>query len=200
MSTRRESRQEAYDVIVVGSGMGGLAAAALLAKAGQKTLVIARHNRPGVIRARISAEEVPVRRGRPSDRRLRTDGESAGRPHRPASPGPRRSRSLYLPEGGSLLHRGFPGFRLAAPLGVEDFLAAHVDHFPWEAQQLRTVLELCALLNREVREFPSALSLWDVVRMPKRFPRLLRCHNATLGTVMDAHLRDPRLKVLFAAL
>ena len=28
MSIRRESRQEAYDVIVIGSGLGGLSAAA----------------------------------------------------------------------------------------------------------------------------------------------------------------------------
>lgn len=47
MSIRRESRQEAYDVIVIGSGLGGLPAAALLAKAGKKTLVLERHDRPG---------------------------------------------------------------------------------------------------------------------------------------------------------
>ena len=40
MSIRRESRHEAYDVIVIGSDMGGLSAAALLAKAGKKTLVV----------------------------------------------------------------------------------------------------------------------------------------------------------------
>ena len=47
MSIRKESRHEAYDVIVIGSGLGGLSAAALLAKAGKKTLVIERHDRPG---------------------------------------------------------------------------------------------------------------------------------------------------------
>src|SRR5829696_168463 len=47
MAVRRESKDETYDVIVIGSGMAGLAAAGLLAKAGKKVLVIERHDRPG---------------------------------------------------------------------------------------------------------------------------------------------------------
>jgi phytoene dehydrogenase-like protein len=47
MSIRRESQAERYDIIVVGSGMGGLTAAALLAKAGKAVLVVERHDRPG---------------------------------------------------------------------------------------------------------------------------------------------------------
>src|SRR6266545_426105 len=155
---------------------------------------------PGRVRARFSAEEVHVRRGRPSDRRLRGDGESPGRAHRrPAPPVGVRDRCTFL-KVDPFYTAVFPGFRLAAPLGVEDFLAAHARHFPREASGLRRILDLCAALNREVREFPSELSLWDVVRMPRRFPRLLRYHKATLGSVLDAHLDDPRLKALFAAL
>jgi len=39
--------QETYDTIIIGSGMGGLATAAILAKEGQKVLVLERHYEPG---------------------------------------------------------------------------------------------------------------------------------------------------------
>jgi len=42
-----ESNRDRYDVVVVGSGMGGLTAAALLARAGRSVLVVERHDRPG---------------------------------------------------------------------------------------------------------------------------------------------------------
>src|SRR5262249_59475028 len=47
MSVHRESRHESYDAVVVGGGMGGLTAAALLAKEGLRVLVVERHDRPG---------------------------------------------------------------------------------------------------------------------------------------------------------
>ena len=47
MRFRDESRRDAYDAIVVGSGIGGLTTAALLARAGRSVLVVERHDRVG---------------------------------------------------------------------------------------------------------------------------------------------------------
>lgn len=44
---KKPSLQETYDTIVIGSGMGGLATAAILAKEGQKVLVLERHYTAG---------------------------------------------------------------------------------------------------------------------------------------------------------
>jgi phytoene dehydrogenase-like protein len=47
MNPRRESREEPYDIIVIGSGPGGLSAPALPARAGRKVLVVKRHRAGG---------------------------------------------------------------------------------------------------------------------------------------------------------
>lgn len=39
--------EDTYDAIVVGAGMGGLSAAAFLARQGKKILVLEKHDKPG---------------------------------------------------------------------------------------------------------------------------------------------------------
>lgn len=180
--------------------MGGLSAAALLAKSGRRTLVIERHDRPGgyahafqrkkytfdaAVHMIGGCESMEIARAGIIDGLLRLLGV--------------RDRCTFV-RVDPFYSAIFPGFRLIAPLGVEEYRGAHLRHFPSEGPGFGRVLRLCADINREVREFPSELSLWDVVRLPRRFPQLLRYHKATLGDVMDEHVVDSRLKASFAAL
>lgn len=200
MSIRKESGHEAYDVIVIGSGMGGLTAAALLSKAGKRVLVIERHDRPGgyahafkrgkyVLDAAVhligGCERTESEAGGLIDRLLRLLGV--------------RDRCNFL-RVTPFYTAIFPGFRLDAPLGTEEYIRTHLQHFPGEEKGFRQLIQLCAQLNREVRQFPKELSFLDVIRMAKRFPLLLKFHKATLAQVMEQHLRSPQLKAAFTSL
>ncbi len=47
-----------YDVLIVGAGVGGLAAGALLADAGRSVLVLEQHNQPGGCAATLSTAAI----------------------------------------------------------------------------------------------------------------------------------------------
>jgi phytoene desaturase len=200
VSILKESREETYDAIVVGAGLGGLSAAALLARSGKKVLVIERHDRPGGYahsfqRKRYIFDAAVHLTGGCEPVGFATSGLIDGLLRLLDV----RDRCTFL-RVDPFYTAVFPGLRLDAPLGIESFIEAHARLFPSEERGFRRLLQLCSELNREVRGFPTELSLWDVLRVPKRFPLVFKYHAKTVGQAMDEHLRDPRLKATFTAL
>ena len=180
--------------------MGGLSAAACLAKAGKKVLVIERHNVAGgyahgfkrgkdffdsAAHATSTCEPVPF--GDPSiiDWLLRALGV--------------RDRCTFLPLD-PFYRTCFPGFRMDAPAGIDAFVEAHAEHFPEERQGLRHILRLFTRINREYKSLPSDISSYEALHSPEKFPILNQYKDATLAQVMDEFLKDPRLKAVFSTL
>lgn len=200
MLFHREARRDRYDVIVVGSGIGGLTAAALLAKQGRSVLVVERHDRPGGYAH--------------SFRRRRWSFDSAV--HLVGGAGTTASGRHGLLDRvlGALDVRAtcdfvrvdpfytatYPGLRAVVHAGPEEFVAAHAKLFPSEARGVEQLLRLCWETRREAERAPDPHLVGDLGRMRKLFPHLVKLHRATLGEVMDAHLEDPRLRALFGTL
>lgn len=195
-----ESRRDAYDVIVIGAGMGGLSAAALLARAGRSVLLVERHDRVG-------GYAHAFRRGRYLfDSAVHMVGgcepvafEGGGLLHRLLSALGVRER-LDFERIDPLYAAAYPGRMLRVPCDLEEFVRVAADGRVAEAKGLRQVLNECLNIRQETRRAAELATPLDVVRCPDRFPTLLRYRRATLSQVLDEHLDRAETKALAASL
>ena len=198
MGVRTDASQDRYDVIVIGGGIGGLAAAATLAETGRKVLLVERHDRAGGY-------------GHAFKRRKYTF-DSAVHMITGAEPGPLGGAALVdgllsllkvrdrceFRKVDPLYGVAFPGFRLEVPSGP-GWLDAHAERFPHERHGLRRLQRLTRLLAREVLTIPAEMSTDDLDARDDL--ALLREHRtSTVGEVFDRYLDDPHLKAVLSAL
>jgi phytoene desaturase len=190
---RTEPSDSDYDVVVIGSGLGGVCAAALLAKGGKQVLLVERGEGPGGYAhafTRGSYTFDPAVHLMPEAELVENLFDYLG------------LRGAYTLIALDHFYTAiFPeGFRIEAPFGHKEFVESHVEHFPHEEQGIREFLDLRAELFRQVYEMPTELSLKELDAAMQKFPLVFEYRMATTQEVLDQFITDPRVKGALGAI
>jgi len=187
-----EPRDDRYDVVVVGSGLGGVSAAALLAKHGYKTLVLEQGDGPGGLAHAFKRGDYTF------DSAIRVLAEGEMVEGLLDYLGVLDQCNLLVID--HLYRAEFPGLSLFAPTGLEEFMEAHIRHFPQEEEGIRKFFGLRRQMFLETAQLPMQLDPRELGDAMERFPTLFKYRTATLQNVLDEYLVDPKLKAAACAL
>ena len=182
---------ERFDVVVIGAGLGGLVAGALLARAGRSVLVVERHTVAG------GNATVFRRRGYVFDVGLHYVGGCDGdgplpRILRAAGAGDVAFREL---DPGGYDELVLPGLRFAIPRGRDAFRERLLGAFPSERAGIDRWVALLAALARVLPRLHRPAALGAALL---RSPLLLRHRGATLAQFLDTCTADPALRAVLA--
>jgi prolycopene isomerase len=185
---------DTFDVVVIGAGLGGLSAAACLAKAGRKVLVVERQDGPG-------GNALAFRRGPytfdPAIHVIAQGFNVEFLDFYLAALGIDDQVQLLRAE--ELFGVDVAGERFRAPVGLEALKSYLAEQFPHEADGVTRFVETCAQTTRESQAPPSRVGIGDLDALRAQLPMLFKYRRATLADVLDEHIKDPRAKAVCGA-
>ncbi len=194
-ATRAEG-DDAYDAIIIGSGLGGLSCAAAFARQGFKPLVLEMHDRAGgyattfdrpggfVFDASLHSTVVDERDG---VRNL-------------IGGFPEITEVKFVPHKG-LYRAMFPEHDIRVPSrNVSAYIDLLAGHFPDERAGIEGLFKDMEGLSADIGKFSQAQGQVDMSRFPVDFPYLFKCYSKTWGQLVDEWIKAPQLKALVSSL
>ncbi len=183
---------DTYDVIVVGSGPGGLVAAALYARTAKRVLVLDGHYVAGgnatVFRRKRWEFDVGIHY-------VGDCGPGGVIPRILAGCGVTGVR--FRPMDAELEQLSFPDLDFTIPRDKATFMARLLERFPTEARGIRRYFRLLDQVSTMQANLGAAR--WKQLLMVFRSPLVLRWANTNLGAFLDSCTRDPTLRAILTA-
>ncbi len=181
-----------YDVIVIGSGLGGLSCAAAFGRQGFRPLVLEQHDKPGGYATAFARPG-----GFVFDVSLHstTVGERDG--VRNLIFGfPEITEVEFVPHP-NLFRAVYPDHDIrVAQRDPAGYVAQLTGLFPGEREGIAGLFEDMGGLASEVGRLSSAGGRVDMSRFAVDYPHVTRFNGKTWGEMVDTRIRDPRLKAI----
>lgn len=188
-----------YDVIVIGSGIGGLTTAALLSKAGKSVIVLEAHDRPGGYAHGFKRNKYHFDAGVHLISGCGAAGYQGGQVIYKVLDTLGVSDDIEFITIDPFSHVYYPGLNSALPQSIAAFIETLAAHFPAERQGLESLLQLCLQVTEEIALSSEMLSSNDYDTAYQLMPLLFQYRKSTLSEVMDTFIHDPKLRSVFAS-
>ncbi len=177
------------DAVVVGAGLGGLAAGACLAKAGKRVLVVERQDGVG-------GNARAFQRGPYTfDPAVHVTARGFGVDFLElilGALGVRDRLDLILARETSAVH--IAGSRFTLPTGIEPLIEYLSEQFPADADGVAAFVRVCAEATRQSQAPPPRVATKDLAAAMRALPMLFKYRMSTVADVLDEFITDPEAK------
>jgi len=191
-------QKNTYDVIVIGSGIGGLTAAGLLARSGKTVLVLERHDRPGGYAHSFRRKRYTFEAGVHLTSGCGFGGYRGGQVIRKVLQSLDVSEQVEFIRVDPFSVACYPGITVALPQTLPAFVETLGNLYPRQRQSLNTLMHLCLQISEELAVADEILTEVNPKQARQLLPALFQYRKLTLAEVLDRFITDLELHAVFA--
>jgi all-trans-retinol 13,14-reductase len=185
-----------YDVVIIGAGLGGLSCGAAFARQGFRPLVIEKHLKPGGYATTFQRPG-----GFVFDASLHSTTVSARNGVFDLLPGFPEIKGIEFVPHRTLYRAIYPDYDIRVPdRNLPAYVADLVSKFPDEKAGIEGLFDDMKGLSGDIGKISAAGGKIDMARFAQDYPWLAKAMGKAWGAMVDARLQNPKLKAVVSAL